>query len=400
MSTESAAPHVLILVENLPVPADRRVWQEAGILRDAGYRVSVVCPQMHGFNQPEEVLEGIRIYRYPLPSEGRSIPGLLREYAATLLEQTRLAWLIWRRERFRVIHLCNPPDLLFLVALPFRLRGVRVVFDSHDLCPELFEAKFGPSVLLGGLVRLAQRLTYLTAHVVLVTNETHRRNAVERGGKRPEHVYLVSTLAVRVAPDVTPDDRMRRGRRFLVGYVGVLGSADGVDVLLEAAAELVHRRGRQDVQFLLLGAGPESDSLRARRDQLNLRDHVEMPGWAAHETVATMLRSADLAVVCDPPNPYNHSCTMCKVLDALACGCPQVLFDLHENRAVAGDAARYVAEYTPQALAAGIEDLLDASAERARLAARARARHAEAGDGARTRGELLRAYRAAIADPR
>src|SRR5882762_8915923 len=169
---------VLILVENLPVPLDRRVWQEACALRDAGYEVIVICPQMRGYMQAEEKLDGIRIYRHWISEEAGGFIGFLREYVSALWGETRLAWKAWRRHRFKIIHLCNPPDLLFLVALPFKLLfGVKVIYDVHDVWPEMFEAKFGKRGSFYWWVRLAERLTYATANIVLATNESVRRVA-------------------------------------------------------------------------------------------------------------------------------------------------------------------------------------------------------------------------------
>ncbi|MBU6399055.1 MAG: glycosyltransferase family 4 protein [Verrucomicrobia bacterium] len=364
-------PCVLIVVENLPVPPDRRVWQEARALRDAGYAVVIICPRMHGHNQPDETLEGIRIYRHRIHLQAKGFAGFFLEYASALWGETRLAWRAWWRHRFQVIHLCNPPDLLFLVAWPFKLLGVRVVYDTHDLWPEMFEAKFGR----GGLardamyraVRLAQRLTYACADVVLATNETHRRCALEQGRKRPEAVFIVRTAPKIVQAAAAANPALKRQRRFLVGYVGVMGSADGVHHLLEAAAHLVHRLERSDIQFLLLGSGPEFERLLAQRDALGLRDFVDMPGWAGDDVLFPALATIDLGVTCDPPNGYNHSCSMNKVLEYMAFGKPQVLFDLRECRAVAGEAARYVPGQSPTALAEAIATLLDDHSARQRM---------------------------------
>ena len=360
-------PAVLIIVENLPVPLDRRVWQESCALRDAGHEVAVICPQMRGHSQAEEKLEGIQIYRHWLSGEAGGLVGFFCEYASALWGETRLAWKAWRRRRFRIIHLCNPPDLLFLVAWPFKLLGVRVIYDVHDLWPEMFEAKFARRGWLYRAVRLAERLTYACADVVLATNESVRSVALQRGRKSPEQVFVVRTAPKIPNTDVPPDETLKRGRKYLVGYVGVMGNADGVNYIVEAAAHLVHRLGRKDVQFLLMGTGPEYERLLKQREERGLNDCVEMPGRVSNEFLFTALRTMDLGVSSDPKNPYNDHCTMNKVLEYMAFGKPQVMFDLKEGRASAGEAAEYVGENSPTELAEAISRLLDAPAELERM---------------------------------
>ena len=360
-------PAVLIIVENLPVPLDRRVWQESCALRDAGYEVVVICPQMRGYTQAEEKAEGIQIYRHWISGEAGGFIGFFREYATALWGETRLAWKAWRRHRFKIIHLCNPPDLLFLVAWPFKLFGVRVIYDVHDLWPEMFEAKFGKPGLFYWAVRLAERLTYACADVVLATNESVRAVALQRGKKPPEKVFVVRTAPNFPNTELPPDPTLKKGKKFLVGYVGVMGNADGVNYILDAAAHLLHQLGRNDVHFLLMGTGPEYERLLKQREERGLNDCVEMPGRVSNEFLFTALRTMDLGVSSDPKNPYNDHCTMNKVLEYMAFGKPQVMFDLKEGRASAGEAAEYVGENSPTELAEAISRLLDAPAELERM---------------------------------
>jgi glycosyltransferase involved in cell wall biosynthesis len=315
---------------------------------------------MWGFTERSEVLDGIQIYRHPLSEEASGLAGFVREYCSALFGETRLAWKAWRRHRFQIIHLCNPPDLLFLVALPFKLLGVKVVYDVHDLWPEMFEAKFGRRGLLYWLVRAAERLTHACADVVIATNQSVRAVALGRGKKSPADVFVVRT-APKVPPvaSVAPDPALRNGRRYLVGYVGVMGSADGVHLLIEAAAHLVGPLGRRDVQFLLLGDGPEHERLLALRDRLGLTEVVTMPGRVYDDPLFRALATIDLGVCCDPINSYNHGCTMNKVLEYMAFGKAQVMFDLREGRESAREAARYVPVDSPIDLAVAIAELLD-----------------------------------------
>jgi glycosyltransferase involved in cell wall biosynthesis len=389
-------PCVLIIVENLPVPLDRRVWQESCALRDAGYHVVVICPQMHDYTKAEEVIDGIQIYRHKIHLEAKGFLGFFLEYASALWGETVLAWKAWRRHRFKVIHICNPPDLLFVVAWPFKLLGVRVIYDVHDLWPEMFEAKFGRRGLFYWTVRLAQRLTYACADVVLATNETNKKVAIDIGKKPPRKVFLVRTAPKIPETDLPAERALKKGRTYLVGYVGVMGSADGVHYLLDAAAHLVHQLGRKDVQFLLMGTGPEYPDLVQRRDSLGLENYVDLPGWAYNDFLFKALRTIDLGVTCDPPNGYNHSCTMNKVLEYMIFEKPQVMFELEEGRASAADAAHYVKESSAVALACGINDLLNDAGARERMGKIGLHRIKTELNWEKSVEQLLEAYRTAL----
>ncbi|MDP7049750.1 MAG: glycosyltransferase family 4 protein [Verrucomicrobiota bacterium] len=360
-------PCVCIIVENLPVPLDRRVWQESCALRDAGYEVVVICPQMRGFNEPEEVIDGIQVYRHWISEEAGAVGGFLREYSSALWGEFRLLWKAWRRHRFDVVHLCNPPDLLFLVAAPYKLAGTRIIYDVHDVCPEMFEAKFGKRGLLYWAVRVAEWSTHFFADIVIATNESVRDIALDRGGQTPGNVFVVRTAPKIVDTKMKPDGSLKKGRPHLVGYVGVMGNADGVRYIIEAAHHLVHKLGRDDIQFLLMGSGPEHDNLVALRDELGLDDFIDLPGRVTNEFLFTALRTIDLGVSSDPINPYNNHCTMNKVLEYMTFAKPQVMFDLKEGRFSAGDAARYVPENSAQALGQAIAETLDDPGECERM---------------------------------
>lgn len=351
---------VLILVENLPVPLDRRVWQESLALRDAGYDVSVVCPRMRGYVKPEEEKDGVMIYRHWISDEAGGFFGFFLEYASALLGEFQLSWKAWRRRPFRVIHLCNPPDLLFLVAAPFKfLFGVKVIFDVHDVWPEMFEAKFGRRGPLYWLVRLAERATLALADHVIATNESVKQIVVSRGGKSTQDVTVVRTAPQLMDFQALSDEALKKGRRYLVCYIGVMGNADGVRYLMEAAEFIVRNLNRQDIQFLFMGAGPEWEFLVQHCQAAGLTDYVDLPGRVSDEFLCRALQTMDVGVSCDPINAYNHHCTMNKVLEYMAFGKAQVMFDLQEGRYSAGDAAAYVAENTAESLAKAMVALLD-----------------------------------------
>ena len=360
---------ILILVENLPVPFDRRVWREARTLKEAGAEVSVICPTGAGHDSEYEVIDGIHIYRHPLREAG-STAGYLREYGAALFHELRLAVRIARRHGFDTIQACNPPDLLFLVALPFKLLGKRFIFDHHDINPELFEAKFGRRGLAWRLLCLFEWLTFKAADVVMSTNQSYRRIAMTRGGKRGEDVFVV-----RSGPDlsrvraVSPDPSLKKGRRFLVGYVGVMGEQEGIDLLLESARHLIHDKGRDDIQFVLVGGGPALAEMRACAEHLGLANHVTFTGRAPDEMLFRVLSTADVCVNPDRVNPMNDKSTMNKILEYMAFSKPIVQFDVAEGRFSAQQASLYAKANDPLDFAEKIEELLADDTARARMGA-------------------------------
>ncbi|MGZ8177327.1 glycosyltransferase [Williamsia sp. SKLECPSW1] len=357
--------HILILVENLSVPMDRRVWQESRALVEAGHRVTVICPKgAHADTAAEETLDGVRILRYPLTAATGGPAGYLQEYPVALFHTVRLALRVAARSRVDVVHGCNPPDFFFLVGLLLRLRGARFVFDQHDLVPELFASRFAAGGVAGrvlsGMTRLLEQLTYTTATGVIATNESYRRTAIERGGCAPEDVTVV-----RSAPDLsrfvprTPDDSLRRGRRHLAAYLGVMGPQDGVDHALRALAHVRHGLGRDDLHTIVMGSGDEFDSLVALARDLRIDDVVEFTGRVPDEFVQRCLSTADVCLSPDPLNPLNDVSTMNKVVEYMAMGRPLVSYDLREARVSAGDAALYVPGNDIEAFGRGIVTLLD-----------------------------------------
>src|SRR5260221_5497912 len=224
---------ILILVENLPSPFDRRVWQEAGALRDAGHTVTIVCPTGKGYEKRYEELGGIAIHRYRLPIEGEGAAGYAIEYATALVKTFALCWRVLFTRGFDAIHACNPPDLFFLIGAFFKLLGKKFVFDHHDITPELYEAKFGRRDLFWKLMVALERLTFRVADVSIATNESYKRIAIERGGMDPGRVFVVrSGPSLERMKSGPPHSHLKRGRRFLVGYVGVMGRQEGIDLLL------------------------------------------------------------------------------------------------------------------------------------------------------------------------
>jgi glycosyltransferase involved in cell wall biosynthesis len=363
----TVAPRVLVIVQNLPVPFDRRVWLECQTLRDAGYDVTVICPRGKDTGA-YQVVDGVTIHGYRPYAPGGSAAGFVIEYAWSFLATARLALKARRRGRFAVVQACNPPDIFWPLARWFQARdGSRFVFDHHDLCPELFRSRFphGSRLALKGL-ELLERATFRTADRVTSTNESYRRVAVQRGGKAASEVTVVRTGPdpERMQPG-EPVPAERRGRTHLVAYLGVMGPQDGVDVALAAADLIVNTWGRTDVAFTLMGSGDCHAELVAERDRLGLQGHVELPGRVPDSYVADVLSTADVGLSPDPLNPLNDVSTMNKTMEYMAYGLPVVAFDLVETRVSAGDAADY-AEPSSGApgFAAALLRLLDDPARR------------------------------------
>jgi glycosyltransferase involved in cell wall biosynthesis len=386
----------LIFVENLSVPFDRRVWQECRALREAGYEVAVVCPK--GAKQDREsyaLIDGVHIHRYPLTAATDGWTGYLREYPLALWRSWRLAR---RLGRFDVIHICNPPDLLFLVALPHKLRGARVIFDQHDLVPELYESRFGRGrdLLYRSVVAL-ERLTYRVADVVIATNDSYRQAAIERGRKDRDRVFVV-----RSAPDLSrfaggvTDPTLKRGKEHLLCYLGVMGPQDGVDYALQALATLRDIRP-DDWHAVFVGGGDRFDQMRALASELGLDDRVTFTGRIPDDELLACLSTADVALSPDPHNPLNDVSTMNKVMEYMACGLPIVSFELREARVSADEAARYVRSNDTDAFAAATSALLDDPAERARRGQIGRERVATELSWEHSKKHLLASYAAAMA---
>ncbi len=389
---------VLIIVENLTVPLDRRVWQEATTLRDAGYTVSVVCPKGGKYTAPYEELDGIHVFRHPLPIEADGCVGYAIEYSWALAWEFALAWKAYFKVGFNVIQACNPPDTIFLLAGFFKvLLGIPFVFDHHDINPELFEAKFGRRGFFHRLLLTLERWTFRTADVSIATNETFKDIAVRRGGMDPDRVFIVRSI-----PDLTrfkrvaPRLELKNGRRHLIGYVGIMGAQDGVDLLVEGMADLVNRQGRRDVQCAIVGSGTELEGLKRLARERGIEDYVTFTGFLSGQPLLEAFSTFDIGAIPDPKNTYNDKISMNKVFEYMTLGIPFVQFDLGEGRKIAGNAALYAADNSPLSLAAQMGELLDNETLRSDLAATGRERARNLLRWETERAQLLAAYDLAL----
>lgn len=362
MVSAGKPPRVLIIVQNLPVPFDRRVWLESTTLADAGYVVSIICPKGKGFRASHEILEGVHIHRYHLPVDARGSLGYVCEFAwcffRTFLKSLRIAI---RGPGFDVIHACNPPDTYWLLALFWRAFGKRFLFDHHDLSPEMFVAKFRKkNGLLHSALIFLEKMTFKTADVVIATNESHKRVAIERGELSADRIYVV-----RSGPDLgrftfyPPDRSLKKGKRYLLVYLGEMCVQDGLDYLVRALKVLRDEFGRDDFHCALVGGGPHQAAIRAYAEESGVMGLCTFTGRVSDETLCRILSSADLGIDPDPKNPWSDKSTMNKIVEYMYFGLPVVAFDLTEHRVSAEDAAVYAQPNEERDLARRIDELLD-----------------------------------------
>jgi len=352
---------VLIIVENLPSPFDRRVWQEATTLKQAGYEVSIICPTGKGYEKRYVLIDDIPIYRYRLPIEAEGAVGYLLEYSVALFWQYLLTWRVLFTRGFDVIHACNPPDTIFLVGGFFKLFfNKKFLFDHHDINPELYEAKFNRRDIFYKLMLLLERWTFKTADVSIATNESYKKIAIERGGMPEDRVFVV-----RSGPNIDrlkiqpPNDALKHGKKYLVGYVGVMGKQEGIDYLLRAARYIVHDMGRTDVHFGLVGGGTSLDEMKNYASVLGVENYVTFTGRVPDQEMLEMLNTADVCVNPDVANDMNDKSTMNKIMEYMALGKPIVQFDLTEGRFSAQEASLYASKNNEVDLANKIIQLLD-----------------------------------------
>jgi glycosyltransferase involved in cell wall biosynthesis len=358
---------VLIIVQNLSVPFDRRVWLESLALVAEGHTVDVICPNDRD-EARFEVLDGVRIHRYRPPPPTTTTFDFLVEFAYCWVRTAALAGWLALRHGVDVVQACNPPDTYFPIGAAARLLGGRFVFDHHDLCPELFRSRFGDADrwALRALLWL-ERMTFRTADKVIATNQSYRSIALSRGGRADEDVTVV-----RSGPDLDrlrrtpPNAQLRAGRELLCCYLGVMGPQDGVDLAIEAIRKVVFDHGRSDCQFTFLGAGDCFEELRRLAADAGLDPWVTFTGRVPDGVVFDHLSTADVALCPDPNNPLNDLSTMNKTMEYMAFGVPVVAFDLTETRVTAGEAAVYAPPNDVDAFAKELHALLsDASRRRA-----------------------------------
>jgi glycosyltransferase involved in cell wall biosynthesis len=358
-----AGKRILLVVENEAVPFDRRMWNIAKALRDFGAEVSVICPMFGDDNEAETTLEGVSIHRYRNTFSDGTVPGYLREYATAFVMTFYLFHkLMLRQRRMDIIHVANPPDIFWPLALYARLFGIKFIFDEHDLSPEAYLSRFGktaPGGLLFSMQKWCQHLSYRFAHVIIATNQSYRRNAI---AVRAENER--KTFVVRNGPDTrsfssrVPRSELKCGRKYLAAYIGVMAVQDGVEYIIRALDELVNRRNYRDLTVYLIGSGDDRPRLQRLSEDLRLQEYIIFTGRIPDEPALEILSTADVFLSPDPVNPLNDLSTMTKIMEYMALGKPIVSFELKEARYSAGESALYVRSNDAVAFADGIVEIL------------------------------------------
>jgi glycosyltransferase involved in cell wall biosynthesis len=390
---------VLIIVQNLPLPFDRRVWQEATELVANGYTVSVICPKGKGYERSYECVNNVHIYRHPLPFEASGVLGYLIEYPLCLFFEFWLAFRVLWTQGFDVIHACNPPDNIFLIGAFFKLFGKKFLFDHHDINPELYEAKFRRRDIFHKLMLLWERLTFMAADVSIATNNSYRDIAITRGKMDPDKVFVVrSGPSLERMKIIPPVHELKKGRPYLVGYVGVMGRQEGIDYLIEVARILVHDMKRTDVHFALVGGGPLFEDLKKIAEEKGVADFMTFTGRAPEQLLLEVLNTADICINPDEVNPMNDKSTMNKIMEYMALGKPIVQFDLTEGRFSAGPASLYAKANDAKDMADAVVYLLERPAVREEMGRQGRARVEKELAWSYEAPKLLAAYNAIFAD--
>ena len=342
----ASAGKILIIVENLPVPFDRRVWQEANSLKNEGYEISIICPKGKGYEKKFEIINDIYIYRHTLPFEAKRALGYFLEYTCALFGEFVLSLKVYFKRGFDVIHACNPPDLIFLIALFYKmLLKKKFVFDHHDLNPELWLAKGGKKDIFYKLLLLLEKFTFMTADISIAANKSYKEIVVLRGGMKEEDVFVVRSAPIigkfeNLIPEL-PDESIKNGKEYMVGYVGVMGKQDGVDYLLRAIDFIVNRRKRENIFFVIIGDGPEWNYSVNLSKELGLDNFVFFTGRIPDKDMIEYLYACDICVNPDVVNDFNDKSTMNKIIEYMILGKPIVQFDMREGRYSADAASLY-----------------------------------------------------------
>jgi glycosyltransferase involved in cell wall biosynthesis len=385
---------VLMLIENGPFPFDRRMRHLAEALHHAGYKVSVICPKGKEHDRSSfELFDGIRVYRYPVLFQARKKLGYILEYPWAVFCLGLLALFVWIRDGFDIIHCANPPDLLFLIAWPFKLFGKKFVYDQHDLCPELYHSKFERLDRGYRLMLSLERLSYRTADLVISTNESYRDIARERGGIADDRSVIVRNgVDISRFRSKTPRPELKGRFSYMALYLGIMGKQDGVDRIVRAAHHIVHSVGRRDVLFAMIGKGGCWDELQKLSRDLQVSDVMQFLGYVPDDVLLDYLSTADVCLAPDPPDQMNQLSTMTKIMEYMACQRPIVSFDLLETRRSAGEAALYIEREDPKLFGCGVLELLDDEARRERMGKIGLERSARLVGLDRSRKALLEGY--------
>lgn len=388
---------ILIIVENLPVPHDKRVWQEAESLTKAGYKVAVISPKGKGYNKKYEVINNVSIYRHPLPIEARGALGYLIEYPIALFWEFFLSIKVLFQHGFDVIHACNPPDTIFLIGVFFKVFRKKFLFDHHDGNPEVWIAKGGSKGLIYRLLVIFEKLSFWSADVSLSVNNHYHNVAITRGGVKPENVFIVRNAPNFKMREKNPGNynktKKNKEGKYIIGYLGVMGKQDGVDNLLYIIDELVNKKNIENVIFKIMGDGPELKYLKLLSSELGIEKYTEFTGWVSGDDYFSNLASCDICVNADTYNGYNEYCSPNKVYEYMFFGKPIIQFDLPESKFVSGDSSLYAEKNNNSEFSDLIINLINNPEKRKLMGSIGKKRLFEKFTWEKSEEQLLKAYK-------
>ncbi|RJP92365.1 MAG: glycosyltransferase WbuB [Desulfobacteraceae bacterium] len=352
--------HILFIVENCAVPLDKRVWSEALLAREIGFDVTIISPENGKKNKKFERLDEIDIYRHPMPIEASGKTGFIFEYLNALYWELLLSIKIFISKPFHIIHGANPPDHIFIIALFFKLFGVKYIFDHHDLTPENFLAKFARKDLLFKTLSLMEKITFKTADIIISTNESYKEIAQKRGNKKTNEIFVV-----RNGPDLSqytfppPNKKLKEGFDYLVAYLGVIATQEGIDNLLRSVHHIVYQRDIKNIIFVIVGTGTNWQEMVNLSKEMGLEEYVHFTGFIPYKDLYEILATADLCVNPEFRDEFTDKSTMIKIMDYMVFGKPIIQYETTEGKITAGDAAKYIPNNNEIDFAEAIVELLN-----------------------------------------
>ena len=352
--------HILFIVENQPLPSDVRVWSEIQAVKELGYDVTAISPVNERAKKKYEIIDGVEIFRHPMPVEAKTKAGFLFEYVNALFWELFLSVRIFLKKRFHIIHGANPPDHIFIVALFFKLFGTQYIFDHHDITPENYLAKFGKNTFVYKILLIMEMLTFKTADIVISTNESYKKIAINRGKKNRNKVFVV-----RNGPDMSkvifmsPNERLKKGFDYLVAYLGVIGNQEGIDILLKTIHHIVYDKDIKNIGFMIIGTGPDWNNMVRLSKEMKIDKYVTFTGFIPYKNLYEILATADVCVNPEFRNEFTDKSTMIKIMDYMVFGKPIIQFETTEGKVTAGNAALYLDKNDEVEFAEAIINLLN-----------------------------------------
>lgn len=333
----------LILIEDGSFTFDNRVKRQVGALCNDGWNMSVICPKYKEDPFFKQINEKLCVYFYPKPNALGTL-GHILEHFISLFFMTILTLWVYLVHRFSIIQGCNPMDITWIIAAPYKIFGIKYIFDQHDLSPELFQSrnnKYYQSRLYKILLWLEKK-SYDYADIVLATNFSYKNVAIKRGGKDPKQV-----IVVRNGPTLTQfviKTNNTKNKNFLIGYIGNMNAQDGVNHILDVAYHIIFKNNITDITFVLIGGGSSQPGLVKLSKKMGLEKWITFTGRISDSDMLVWLNKCNICVQPDPKNVLNDVSTMNKVLEYMALAKPIVAFDLKETRVSCGNAALYATE--------------------------------------------------------